>query len=456
MLPDVPYRPPLEVVEQGQVWRVQAYQQGTTFSTHGSQIDAVRAAKTKMDDDRHPCTLRWDSPHSVRNLYWNPLFECLEVRYDELLDAWTIVPEQSTFAMDARETRERACQRAKQIQQKYNFKQLRAFDASAREFETRDHRFLRHDITSSGVRFDPSAIDRPDEPADEPSLPSNRTATGPETDRETDTEPATDAFVAPASPGQLGASIPDVTKVEFVDTDGIVHRYATPWGDGIEAEIIAVSRKYDDSRVREAFDTRLSRWRRADSHPNVATVHESGADPAQWVAYQASQQTLAATGTDVPSETRLALLRQLVDAVGAVTNVSPDPVCGLHPERMHVHSSDSAWRLTVASWGIEWAIQDTVGTHDPTPFTAPEQVDGRLTPATVVYQVGAIAYWLLCESPPVTAQEEIESAIKAGEVSPLRPTISVGTDVRTGIETALATDPDDRYQSVEALKRALT
>ncbi|WP_302081703.1 hypothetical protein [Salinibaculum rarum] len=454
--PDIPQRPPLEIVKQGHVWVVEAYRRGTrkgkTFSTHDSQIDAVRAAKTKMDENRHPCALRWESANSVRNLYWNPLFECLEVRYDELLEGWTIVPERGTCALAVCSSREEACKQAKQSQHDYDFRYLHAYDATGREFEEREHRFLQYDITASGVTFDPTAIEQPavpDDPAEEPD----------ETDGETGDD--TETYVGPASPGQLGASIPDVTEVQFVDTDGILHRYATPWGDGTDAEILAVSRKHVDvPDVRESFEARLSQWRSADHHPSVATVHESGTDPAQWAAYQAGDHTLAATGTDFPVETRLSILGQVIDAVDAVDAASTAPVCGIHPERIHVQSggTERDWYATVADWGIEWAVQravDAEQTDHVTPFTAPEQVDGRLTATTAVYQVGALAYWLLCESSPVPDDTATARAVREGAVPPAQPVSSAPRGAAVAIDRALEANPNDRYRSVASFRRDL-
>jgi hypothetical protein len=449
---DIPQRSPIEIVEQGRVWVVEQYQQGQrtdeTLSTHGTQIDAVRSAKTRMEAERRPCTVRWESTHSVSNVYWNPLFDVLTVRYDELLDAWTVAPAESTCAIAASEDRDRACKRAKQIQRDYNFKRLRACDRNGDTTDERPHRFLRHDITRSGVRFDPSAVDR---------TPQHETTSRDDTDTVaagagTDTATAGSDHVPPASPGQLGASIPDVTKVEFVDTDGAIHRYTTPWGDGTNAEIIAVSRKVaDDTRVRDAFGERASSWRDTNDHAHVATIHESGSDPAQWIAYQVGERTLAAAGTDLPVDDRLSLLDQIADATEAI---GPEAACGLHPERIHVQDGGAGWHATVADWGIEWAVRNATGAYRSTPFTAPEQLEGRLTPRTAVYQLGALAHLLLCGHPPF-GPDAGRAAIQTGERRDPAPITGVGDAARTVINRALATDPADRYPSVEAFRRTL-
>lgn len=132
---------------------------GEVFSTHTGRIDAVKAARATMNDGPHPCTLQWAGPQNVNNIYWNPLFETLEIRQDRLLGAWSIVPAQGTCHIGTARSRRAACKRGIPIQNEYDFKRLHAYDASGNTSEERDHRFLRHNITSSTVRFDPSGFD---------------------------------------------------------------------------------------------------------------------------------------------------------------------------------------------------------------------------------------------------------------------------------------------------------
>jgi hypothetical protein len=448
-LPAVQQHPPIEIVEQGRVWLVKPYQPdaagGEIFSTHTSKMDAIRATKSKMEADVHPCALRWDSPRSVGNLYWNPLFETLDVRYDELLGVWTIVPADGTCAIDSRQSREAACKRAKVIQREYDFRQLRAYDRSTSECETREHRFLRHNLADSGVRFDRDALHQ--------QFESEQAQATADDDGHVQTD---DPYLQPASPGQLGASIPDLTKVEFVDTAGVVHRYWTPWGDGTNAEILAVSRKYaDDQEIRDTFETRLSQWQHAEDHPAVATIFESGTEPVPWVAYQAGDDTLDAVGTDLPVDQRLAAVEHICAAFDAVATAATEPVCGVSPGWVHVHSTGLNQRITVSQLGIEWAVQRAAGRYAPTPFTAPEQIGAAPTQQTAVYQIGAITYYLFCESLPIGADRDLEAAITSGDISPAEPIDDAPEQIGSVIDRALQTRPADRFDSVETFCRAL-
>jgi hypothetical protein len=443
---DVPRNPLLELVDQSGLWVVEEYRQGArngrTFATHDSQMSALRYAKSKMEADTHPCIVRWDSPESVGGLYWNPLFEYLTVRRDRLVGGWTVVPREGTCAMTVAEDRETAADRGKKFQRLYNFKHLRVYGGRGEEYEERDHRFLRHDITRSGVRFDTDAVTTTGEP-ERPSASDTAESDDP-------SGPSDVGQVGPASPGQLGASIPDVTRVEFTDTDGAVHRYSTPWEGGTRAQIITLSRKHaDEEPIVDTFAEMFAHWRGADDDPAVATVYESGTDPTSWVAYRVGEHTLADIGTDLPARSRMKVLADVVDAVGAVGAVADDgPVCGLYPENVHLLESDGSRRATVANWGIEWAIRDAVGLDNQGPFTAPEQHDGTLAPTTSVYQLGAIACWLCCEERPPESP-----APQSGEIpTPIR---QLSPGVRPVIARALAADPDRRQESVEAFYRAL-
>lgn len=450
MQPEVSRRPPLEVVKQESLWVVEDYHSGSrtgeSHASHDSRLSALRYAKSKMEADRRPCLLRWDSPRSVGALYWNPLFETLTVRRDDLVGGWTVVPEAGTCAMTAAPGREAAVERATKLQRLYDFKHLRVYDNRGEEYEERDHRFLRYDITSSGVQFDPDVVAEVPEP--EALDASDAETTGAERP-DGPAGPSDVGLVGPASPGQLGASVPDVTQVEFTDTDGAIHRYSTPWDGGTAAQIVTVSRKHvTDDGVPEAFAEAFERWQATDDTPHVASIHESGTDPTSWVAYRVGAHTLTDIGTELPARSRIEVLGDVAEAAAAVGGPST-PLCGLTPENVHLVEADGNRRATVANWGIEWAVRDTVGlTHDG-PFLAPEQREGRLTATTDVYQLGALAYWLLCEQRP----PEPTSTLRPDTVP--RPIQGVSSRVKPPLARALAADPDERFGSVAACYRAL-
>jgi hypothetical protein len=443
MVPEIPSNPPLEIRQEGQVWVVAAYDRGahdgTTYSTEETGMDALRAAKARMEADRHPCVVRWESPDSVRNLYWNPDFEHLDVRFDTLVDAWTIVPGGGTCAIDVCESRADAQERAKTVQRESDFKHLRVYDRNGTRREERDHRFLRYDVTDSGVRFDRDAVERQERPDvdvgdDEQDAPEQITSVG------------------PATPGRLGVSVPDITQVEFVDTDGVCNQYETPWGDGTRATVVAVSQKHANHEgVREGFEARLEPWLAHDHAEGVATIHESGTDPTPWVAYQSGDYGLDDLGMDLSLNERIGVLGDVVTATATVS--TNHDVCGIEPRNVRLRGEAGDWTVTVANWGIRWAATVAVRQTYATPFTAPEQLAGRVADTTAVYGVGALAYWLFCESTPVDAGDP--QAIRTGNLRPPETLDAVPSAVEPVLERALATDPMERYGSVQALHTEL-
>jgi hypothetical protein len=438
---ELPQQPPLELVHQGRVWTVAEYRQGrrdgTTFSSHDTQIDAVRAAKSKMERDGHPCVVRWESQDSVQNVYWNPLFEYLDVSYDELVSAWTVVPAGGTCAIESAQSRDDACESGKRLQREYDFKHLRVFDKASENHETRDHRFLRHNITDSGVRFDRSTLDsKPEQPEPE----------------ETTTEEDEPEIVrtGPATPGRLGVSIPDVTQVEFVDTDGVLNKYETPWGDGTRAQILALSQKYADHEAAcDAVAARIALWQAADETDHVATVHESGTDPTPWVAYESGEYGLDEVGLDLSINDRA----RVVEAIAAACGTVSDEECyGIQPVNVRLRD-ESGWQVTVANWGIEWAVNTALSRRHATPFTAPEQTAGETTAQTAVYQLAAVAYWLLCEQYPV--EGDLHQAIQAGQITPPATISAVPSAVEPVLLRGLSTDSAERHGSVHELTHEL-
>lgn len=436
---ELPNQPPLEIVHQGRVWTVAEYRQGrrdgTTFSSHESQMDAVRAAKEKMERDKHPCVLRWESQDSVQNIYWSPLFENLDVAYDELVQVWTAAPAAGTFAIDSAPSREDAVALGKQFQRTYDFKRLRVYDRHKSEFETREHRFIRNNITDTGVRF-------------------NRNALQQRTQEETDDDETLEEAISstgPATPGLLGVSIPDVTQVEFIDTDGVTNKYQTPWGDGTTAQVLAISRKYaDHEAARDAVVSCLDPWRAAAETEHVATVHEAGTDPAPWVAYRSGDHGLDQIGLDCSINERVRFIEAIAEACGEY----PDAECaGIRPENIRLRD-EGGWHLTVANWGIEWAVSTALSMSYITPFTAPEQTAGNTTEQTSVYQLAAVAYWLFCEQFPVDT-DSLPQAIRAGNRTPPDTLDAVPSAVEPVLLQGLSVDPDNRHGTVHELAHAL-
>lgn len=432
-----PCNAPLGVIKEGRLWAVELFRggahDGETVSTHDRQMDALRAGKETMEAETHPCLLRWHEPDNVGTIYWNPVFEDLTVRYDSLQNAWVVVPEASHFVFSAEDTHQAACEYALVVQEEYDFKQLTAYDQSGTAVDTRDHRFLRHDIATSGVRFTNARA-----PAD-----SDNT-----------NDSADSGSIQQATPSALRASVPDITKVTIVDEDGALRRYESPWTDERTARIIAVAP--DHRPMESAVDTMttiITSWNELADKPYVATVLEFGLEPEPWVVYQSHADVLAERGHDLPPEERLSLLDDISSALVAARQTDMSAI-GVRPENIQLVPGQSGYRGALANWGIEWSVRKLTKEPTVTPFTAPEQIDGRASPRTSVYQLGALAYWLFCEIKPFTDAANLPEAIKMGDL--ISPTVAgeLPDAVAEVITTAMAPNPKNRYDDVEAFYSA--
>jgi serine/threonine protein kinase len=104
------------------------------------------------------------------------------------------------------------------------------------------------------------------------------------------------------------------------------------------------------------------------------------------------------------------------------------------------------------------------GTMKGTPgFMAPEQTQayGRKTPQTDIYALGALLYMLLSHKLPVEGESanEVVQNTRAGNVVPLRRRRvdrNIPKSVVAVTMKALALEPDDRYESVLALRQEIT
>jgi serine/threonine-protein kinase len=101
----------------------------------------------------------------------------------------------------------------------------------------------------------------------------------------------------------------------------------------------------------------------------------------------------------------------------------------------------------------------TIGTPE---YASPEQVTGaidRLSPRSDVYGLGATLYSLLAGRAPVESRDlcEVLRRVERGEISPLRSLDpSVPKPLEAICRKAMATHPEDRYDSAAALAKDVT
>jgi hypothetical protein len=156
-----PCKQPVEIRKQKDEWVIREYYReearpsdgGTAYGACDTRIEALRIGKETMESHRHPCVLQWESSNSVGGLYWNPLFECLAVRFSELLRSWVVAPKDEYYVFETGNSTEETYQLANSVLEQYDFKMIQFFSRDGELQTERKHRFLRNNITKPGVKF---------------------------------------------------------------------------------------------------------------------------------------------------------------------------------------------------------------------------------------------------------------------------------------------------------------
>lgn len=442
-----PRRPPIEAVEVDGEWVIEEYARGRrtgrTLSRHDDRMAALRAAKERLEEGKYPCLLRWEAPDSVRGLYWNRLYEGLAVRYDELIERWVIVPEAGHFVFAAGDRREPVYERARTVQRRHEFKHLRVYAVDDERVEAeRDHRFLRLSIDQPGVTFDPERLAGGSEPD-----AAERPESGPGSDAEP--EPGT------AGPGGAGTArdalataVPDVdvTSVEVEESSGPIQYYRVPWSDEQRARIAMLepAAAGGAEAAVDAFTSAASGWASISDHPHVATVFDTGTDPAPWLASRPGDGSLAGRMEGLTTDRRLRILGHVAAALQAAADRDV-PRRGIEPRHVRLVGDG---RATVSDWGVSRAVHGALGNVPVTPYTAPEQLEQAASATTGVYQFGALAYRLLVGTPPFDTERNLRQAIRSEAPSVPSVVSDLPAAVDRALLRALATDPDDRYRRV--------
>jgi len=254
----------------------------------------------------------------------------------------------------------------------------------------------------------------------------------------------------PEAVREFVAGCPAVDAVDVVDDGDSVHVY-TGRVQSRRSAILALSPDADSEACREAFESSLRTWRGIDKNPHVATVVANGDDPRPWVAVAADTGPLATVVDDVDRDERIDVVRDIAEGLrtASMYNVVH---AGIDPQTVVVDGGDA----TLAGWGVSRAVSAAADESLVTPFTAPEQLrdEAPAGPATDVYRLAAVAYALLTDREPVTG-EDLETAIRDGEVPDPTEVADCPRSVADVLLTGLATDPADRHDSAYAFRSAL-
>lgn len=434
-----PCRPPLEIVQLDGQWVLEEYQcgarNGETFGTFDGRLDAMQTAQDQMDADSAPCILRWDAEDIVGGLYWNDQFEELAVRFDEMMNAWVIVPVNGHYLFQAGDQHEAVLEYAQAVQRRYDFKRLLLYDAEDEKRQEVDHRFLRHSIADSGVRFDAAKL----QSGREIPEPAERTTAGNQPP-----EISGGRNTADRPTNSLMAIVDGYEQLEVDEETKTLHYYDITWTDGTPARVVALKPDLENQTLVEAFSTARDHWEKIHDEDRIATIYGHGDSPSQWIAYDPGQGSLAAMFDDLEFETRLTIVEDVAEALDTA-NRNNVPPAGVAPGSVRIGPRDGMAQATLSEWGLGRALLQTIGETPVTWYTAPEQLQGTTAATTGVYQLGALTYWLVLDTVPFVHKTSLDSAIQNGSYRPPSEVKNVPADVDEVLGQAMAAQPYNRY-----------
>jgi eukaryotic-like serine/threonine-protein kinase len=196
------------------------------------------------------------------------------------------------------------------------------------------------------------------------------------------------------------------------------------------------------------------------THPNIVSIYDRGeAEGTYYIAMEyldgrTLKELLVARGP-TPIAVAIDYARQILAALGFAHRHGV-----VHRDiKPHNVSVASDGRLKVMDFGIARAgtsqMTETGSIIGTAQYLSPEQAKGApVGPASDIYSVGVVLYEMLTGSVPFTGDTPLEIAMKHLSTTPEPPSErrpDVPHELDSIVLRALAKNPDDRYQSAEAM-----
>lgn len=252
-------------------------------------------------------------------------------------------------------------------------------------------------------------------------------------------------------------AVPDARSIDHRAGSKYLHLYDAVLENGERWRLLTIAPEVTDSSVRAAFTQVAGQWEKHGSHDNCVTVHATGERPRPWIAVEHLEgepvtPELSHEGID-------AVLEDVADVLQHAGLFYGSFHLALDPEQIWVTRDDGGEiSAVVDNWGLERACRVAAGETPTTPYTPPELLDepDEKSSSVDIYGLGGVVYYALTGQPPVDPEDNLAAAIRAGSITPpseIDPSLPPELDEALG--TALATDPDDRYESLPALQRGI-
>lgn len=228
---------------------------------------------------------------------------------------------------------------------------------------------------------------------------------------------------------------------------------------------VAPAAQVDDARV--AMKGEYARWEKLEEHPHVPKVLAYLSDRVGMVYPALGGLSLREWRRKYPQHHDLVqllrFLQRLLEGLAAAhahgllhRALSPDAIIVEDDPKLTLRWITGFALATALDLEHAWAQTGTL-LGDPQ-YMAPEQfVSGSLTPATDVYVVGLLAYWLLTGEHAFEGQSVFDVVRAQTSEFPRVPDPALGlpTGVLHALQVALHKDPSKRFQNASALVRAL-
>lgn len=250
---------------------------------------------------------------------------------------------------------------------------------------------------------------------------------------------------------------PRVTGGHAVEETGCFREYAVELADGTSARLFTLGPDAEEDAA-DAFRRVSGQWRNVNSHPNVVSVLDYDDAPRPWIAVTERPGERLETAQ---SRLSIADARSIVeDAAEALRNAALYNAVHLtlSPSSVWVFAADGRRRAAVGEWGLRYAVERAAGDPPTDGHLAPELLDGASgDDRTVVYGLGVVSYYALTgRYPDEHASDDADGSGRDGPAPPATVADGLPAEVDDVVLTALARDPDDRYQSSFEFKQAMS
>ncbi|MCL9814826.1 hypothetical protein [Natranaeroarchaeum aerophilus] len=253
-------------------------------------------------------------------------------------------------------------------------------------------------------------------------------------------------------------AVPDARSVDHRAESKYIHLYDAVLEDGERWRLLTIAPEITDRAVRTAFTQVAGQWEKHGSHDNCVTVHATGTRPRPWIAVEHLDGEPVTA--DLTHEEIGTVLEDVADVLQHAGLFYGSFHLALDPEQIWVTRNDEgAIDAVVDNWGLERACRVAAGETPITPYTPPELLDepDEKSSSADVYGLGGVVYYALTGQPPIDPDDNLAAAIRAGSITPpseIDP--SLPPELDDALATALATDPEDRYESLPALQRGIS